>query len=246
MRVEYRAVDRDRWPSCVVAALESPPADVVFDMDGTLLAVDAAEGLMLRLRAEGRLPAEARAAAGGDPWEVYEALLARGEVIEAFSLAAYCFAGLTEAQVAAEVAADFEAGRLPLRDPIVDLARALRGHGHLVWIVTGSPAALGRAVAARLGLDPALVVGIELETGADGRLLAAVRGPVSGGAGKITAMAERSGRQPLLAVGDSVFDLPMLRAASLGGVLVPPRETPWVADARAEGIAVLTPDDLGA
>lgn len=244
MHGEYTAVDLQRWPDSVGITLSATPSDVVFDMDGTLLAVDAAEGLLLRLRAEGRLAAEARALADGDPWEVYEALLARGEVMEAFALCACCFAGRTEAELAAEVAADFATGRLPLRAPIVALALALREAGHRVWIVTGSPAALGRAVAARIGLDPALVVGIELEHDGD-RLLPAVRGPVSGGPGKITAMALRIGRAPLLAVGDSVFDLPMLRHATIGGILVPPRETPWVTDARDEGIAVRLPDDLG-
>ena len=232
------------WPAAVVALLETgaAPVDAVFDMDGTLLGRDIGDELVGWLLERGHHP-PAFAARAADHAAYVQAV--RGwDTPDQFVLSAIIAQGLTLDELAAQVRACLTA-RIPLRGPVVALARALDAAGHRVWILTGSAEVVGRAVAAELGLDPDRVVGLRLAIDPEtGRITDRVIPPVTCGDGKVHAATSRIGPRVGFTIGDSWTDLPLLQAAAIG-VAVPSLDGRLGPLARAAGIPVLLPDDLG-
>ncbi|MSP54742.1 MAG: hypothetical protein EXR69_03920 [Myxococcales bacterium] len=185
-------------------ALSIAPGEALFDLDGTLIHGDISESAV-----------EVLAPSGWD-WPAYHALVetddmvqkTRGSIIQA-ELTAQALAGLTVQEVGGLVDRAFAEGRVRLREETIALAHRLAGH-HRVWILTGSAAVLGRAVAPRLGLHN--VIGLELAFAGD-RLTDKIIPPVTIAAGKITAAWVRLGRRPAFAIGDSPWDMPLLEFA---------------------------------
>lgn len=243
MDTQYRSASLAIWPAPVLEALEAAPGEACFDMDGTLLMGDIGEHILLRRQAAGLLHPDAHAAAGGDIWQVYSALMEARDVIPACALGALALVGMTEADVEEAVDEALASGGVTVRAPVLGLVRAAEAAGHRVWVVTGSPAAVGRVVARHLGLDPARVIGVELEDDS-GVYSSRVKQPVPAGTGKLAAIEKFIGAVPLIAVGDSIFDLPMLSRAR-AGVGVPLAGGALIEAAAAAGVPVRMAEALG-
>jgi phosphoserine phosphatase len=84
------------------------------------------------------------------------------------------------------------------------------GRRHRVWILTGSAEVLGEAVAPRVGVRH--VRGVRLKE-RNGVLGDEVDGIVSCAEGKVHATWVHFGRRPVFAIGDSPWDLHLLRLA---------------------------------
>ncbi len=193
----------------VLAALDAlPPGEALFDLDGTLIHHDIGEAALRHVLARGPLPAAAQAWLGTeDPWARYLALNPTDQCIAA----AQALAGLDRAEVAAIVDAAFNEEEVSVNAAIQALAAAV-GRRHRVWILTGSAEVLGEAIAPRLGIRH--VRGVRLAE-QDGRLTDRVVGPVSCAEGKVTATWVHFGRRPVFAIGDSPWDVHILRLAHL-------------------------------
>jgi phosphoserine phosphatase len=196
----------------LLAALDAlPPGEALFDMDGTLIHHDIAEATLRRLIAKGNLPPAAVAWLGDeDPWTRYVAL----DPVSQCVAAAQALAGQDRASLARFVDDAFATGDVSPNQPICELAAAV-ARRHRVWILTGSPEILGELVAPRVGVRPDLVRGIRLAW--DGAILTdRVEGIVSCSEGKVRANWVYFGRRPVFAIGDSPWDLPLLRLAHVG------------------------------
>ncbi len=191
----------------LLAALDAlPPGDAVFDLDGTLIHHDIGEATLRRLLARGPLPPAASALLGTtNPWGTYQAL----DPVAQCVAAAQALAGLTRDEVGQLVDAAFAEGDVAPNAPICELAAAV-ARRHRVWILTGSAEVLGELVAPRLGIRH--VRGVRLAY-RDGRLTDTIEGIVSCAEGKVRASWVHFGRRPVFAIGDSPWDLHLLRLA---------------------------------
>lgn len=183
-----------------------PPGEAIFDLDGTLIHHDIGEATLRRQIARGPLPPAATAWLGTqDPWRAYVAL----DPVSQCVAAAVALAGLDRPQVEALVDEAFAEGDVSPNAAVCELAAAV-GRRHRVWILTGSAEVLGQAVAPRLGIRH--VRGVRLvERG--GILGDRVEGIVSCAEGKVSANWVHFGRRPVFAIGDSPWDLHLLRLA---------------------------------
>jgi phosphoserine phosphatase len=191
----------------VIKALDAlPPGEAVFDLDGTLIHHDVGEAVLKRLIARGPLPPLAASILGTvDPWARYVEIPPAPQAV----VAAQALAGLDRAEVEGLVDDAFATGDIAPNPAICELAAAV-GRRHRVWILTGSAEVLGEAVAPRLGIRH--VRGIRLaERG--GRFTDTVVGPVSCAEGKVNANWVHFGRRPVFAIGDSPWDIDLLRLA---------------------------------
>jgi phosphoserine phosphatase len=96
-----------------------------------------------------------------------------------------------------------------------------RGAGIEVFVVSASPAPVVIEAVRALGFDAAHVVAAEpvLERGV---FSASVHAPIPYGEGKVTNLTARIEGRPLYAAfGDNVFDIPLLRWASVGVAVRP-------------------------
>ncbi len=228
--------DPARWPEVVRQALSAPPGRVAFDMDGTLIEGDVGEAVLKRAIERGRPLPGLRALLGpGEPWAAYARALAEGPPERDHFACALGAEGWTVAEVQAQVAALFAEAVVRPRPAVARLAAALRAAGHEVWIVTGSLTAVARAVPPRVGVEVDGVLGQEVVV-RDRRHTAERRGPILCGVGKIAAWEAVHDEPPLLMVGDTPNDVPLMRHATLGGLAVPRRGTRLVQVARDLGI----------
>jgi phosphoserine phosphatase len=191
----------------ILASLAAlPPGDAIFDLDGTLIAGDIGESALQLLIRRGPLPAASRRWLGeADPWGDY---LALDHVTQCVAAAA-ALEGLTQADVEAIVDEAFATDMVRPRPEVCELAAAI-ARRHRVWILTGSAEALGVAVAPRLGIRH--VSGVKLGE-RNGRFTGEVFPPVSCGVGKVSATWVLLGRRPVFSIGDSPWDVHVLRLA---------------------------------
>lgn len=183
-----------------------PSGDAVFDLDGTLLVGDIGEAALRRVLAEGTLPDGAAELLGAeDPWQAYLAL----DPVAQCVAAALALAGRTRTEVERLVDDAFASGEVAPNPPVCELAACVARH-HRVWVLTGSAEVLGEAVAPRLGLR--WVRGVRLPWNVE-RLGNTVEGIVTCAEGKIEACRSLFPRPPVFAIGDSPWDLPLLRFA---------------------------------
>jgi phosphoserine phosphatase len=236
-------LDPSPWPACVEAALAAPPGLVAFDMDGTLIEGDVGELLMLRRVDAGEPTPGLRAWLGaGDLRAAYLAALAVPPPEHHYVACVLGGEGLDADDVGARVRGFLDEGAIRGRPPVLALLRALAGAGHRVVVVTGSLRLVAEALVAALDLPVGGVIGQELVM-RGARLGGRISGPVLCGAGKVRAWREAGLDAPLLVVGDTPADLPLMGIAVLGAVGVPRRGAPLVAAARAAGVPVVLFDD---
>lgn len=193
----------------LLAALDAlPPGDAVFDLDGTLIQHDIGEAVLRRIIARGPLPAASRALLGdADPWGAYLAL----DPVTQCVAAAQALAGLTRPHVEQLVDACFAEGDVAPNAPVCELAAAI-ARRHRVWILTGSAEVLGQLVAPRVGVR--FVFGLRLEMDG-GHFSDRVVLPITCSEGKVHASWVTLGRRPVFAIGDSPWDVHVLRFAHL-------------------------------
>jgi phosphoserine phosphatase len=139
------------------------------------------------------------------------------------------FAGLTVDAYTAEIVAFFESATHPstgrpyrssIYQPMVELLRYLEANGFVTYIASGGDRDFMRAVAEDLyGIPPERIIGssqtIEYREADDGTdvLYKAEMEFFDDGPTKPTRIWSRIGRRPILAVGNSNGDIPMLRFA---------------------------------
>lgn len=232
------------WPPPVTQLLRGgPAADVVFDMDGTLIDGDLGNAVFKSLLDQGHLPALIRETYGDDPWLPYLAAEGVAPDEETYTHCGQICAGCTPQRVAQAGLDVLASGAISPRASIVHLAQALRSSGHRVWVLSGTVAPIVGAVAGLLGLEPARALGMRLHLDAAGLLTDRVDGPVHCGPGKLVTVDARIGRPIAFAIGDSMGDWDLLNRAACG-VLVCPAEGPLAVRARRAGIHVRLPPDL--
>lgn len=193
------------------ALVSAPPSArpvAALDLDHTCLVGDVSETALALLAED----------TGRDLVGEYESACARdlrhGFVELVFTL----LEGRTEPEgrALAERALD-EGGRrgvLAVRPAMRELVWALLRFGWEVYVVSASPEVLVQAAAARLGVHPHCAIGMRPAVDGDGRYARPIYEPIPFEGGKPTLLAQRCGRGPDLAVGDSAFDLPLLAAAA--------------------------------
>ena len=165
----------------------------------------------------------------------YHRILAQGDIRGASLLCARIFAGFRRDEAAAVVAATLDAeGTLPgerelyglrvarglaVRPALRALIDFLQASRIRVWIVSASPAIAVEAAMRRFGIGGELIA---LRHRVDGDTLSAdIEEPCSIEHGKVDCIRTfiEPRRRPLLAVGDSDYDLPMIEYAELKAVV---------------------------
>lgn len=183
---------------------------VAFDADGTLWSGDVGEELLATLEAKGEV-------ARGS-FEEYERKLALAPP-EAFAFAVEVMAGLPLAQIrhrATDLFAARSARVFPFTRPVLS---RLREAGATVWIVSASARWAVEPGAAALGIDSDHLIGVECEI-ERGCLTTRIRKPIPCLEGKASLLLER-GVRPVVAAGNSRFDVPMLELAEHAIAMVP-------------------------
>ncbi len=247
-----RSVDQETDPlsrsvdsRTIVARLERLLADgaphlLAFDGDGTLWTGDVGFDLFEALLARGDvreaaregLAEEARAVGipvHGSPTDLARSLYGRyqdgGWAHErAFAAWAGASAGGTRDEVAAF---SREVIRTPglaarLRSSLVEVVKWAGARGVEVFIVSASPRAIVECGADLLSIPIANVIAMTPEVDPAGVLLPRLTGHVVYGDGKYDALRlQRPDATILAAFGDSFYDAPMLRAASLPVAVAP-------------------------
>lgn len=191
----------------------------LFDLDGTLLAIDSDHAFgefMVRI---GWADAEAFRRANDAFYAQYLASQLDVDAYIAFATAPW------RGRSDAELAAASERFTREVVDPAIhDAARALlRRHvdaGERVAIVTATNDFVTRPIAARFGVDA--LIATELQRDAQGRVTGAVRGVPAYREGKVTRVQQWLASQGLACgdferityYGDSVNDLPLLERVS--------------------------------
>jgi HAD superfamily hydrolase (TIGR01490 family) len=101
-----------------------------------------------------------------------------------------------------------------LRTDIIEILRDHQSKDHVVALVSGSPQQVLDSIAADLGIEYALGTSLEVK---DGRYTGSMTGPLSMGAGKITAVEDWAAEKNLdidwsesFAYGDGRGDIPLL------------------------------------
>ncbi len=187
-------------PETVVAAIEavSAGAYIATDADGTLWAADVGDDLV-------------RCGAGSDVWgevdlEAYLALI-EGDYRAGCLASVEMLRGLEEAKVQAAFGA-FLAPCLGPRRWLIDALRAAAGRGVHVFVVSAS---------GRVGLEVALgLAGVSWPMIAVELAPSGFVEPTPIDAGKVAAWVARGLPPPALALGDSRWDVPLLRSAEMG------------------------------
>ncbi|MBX7116718.1 MAG: haloacid dehalogenase-like hydrolase [Myxococcaceae bacterium] len=192
------------------------PGAVAFDADGTLWRGDVGEDLLRYLLARQLLPAVA-----GRPgvYEEYERRVAK-DPADAYGWAVEIMAGVNETQLN-EHCEQFFAQRYTGRvfHYVRPLLKALEGLGLHSYVVSASPVWAVIPGAKALGIAPERVVAVSSEV-EQGVLTDRLLRPIPCGEGKVHALKAR-GVEPVLAVGNSELDLPMLRYAKAGWAVAP-------------------------
>jgi phosphoserine phosphatase len=191
----------------LLANLDRPGRKVAcFDADGTLWSEDVGEAFFRWLVAGDLLTA---IDCSGDVWEEYEERVAKDRNA-GYTWAVQVMAGLSDAQVrfwGMQMAAAWP----NYRSAMAGLARGLvEDAGFESWIVSASNWWIVDACAPGMHIPHDRVVGVRVAVGDDGVLTDTPVLPVPSGAGKVDAIAEAIGCQPVFAFGDSMGDFEML------------------------------------
>lgn len=181
-----------------------PPGEAVFDYDGTLIQGDIGESTVRILQERGLVTDEMNERFGVD-WVGYHALSPVDQAI----LCAEAMEGRTAAELEQVVDEAFARGMVVPRPEVCELA-ARMSLRHRVWVLSGSPEAVVRAAAPRVGLRH--VIGLRSFWDGD-RMTGRVEHPVPTDQGKVAVCWWRIGRRPVFSIGDSPWDLPLLRLA---------------------------------
>lgn len=225
-----------------------PPRYAVFDFDGSIIFNDSAEAVLLRMALDNYPNAV-------DNFKRYYSLLDAGDTRAAYRFGASTLQGLSITEVDELVRRTMELeGReifrekrfgytvnrgIALRTVVMDLFYRCQNHSIDVWVVSASPDIIVRSALKYFGLR-AKVIGVRNIVN-DELITAELREPLSIFEGKVACIQEliHPNVQPLLGIGDSMNDLPMLRYSRCRGVVK--RSNPLAEIAIAEGWPLLSP-----
>ncbi len=216
LRIEYAL--GERWTAAARAAIAelirtqkaSERKIAAFDFDDSCIHGDIGIALLERFDASSPrdLVAEYEADCAADTRTGYA------------QLCPTLLAGRTEDEVRSETRATLiEAladGRVQWVDEVHRLISTLHDSGWEVWIVTASPEVVVQMAAAHYGVPPSRVIGMRVAMAKNGRYSSEILDPVTYRTGKLEALRERAGCDPLLAMGDSPSDEALLEAAEVG------------------------------
>jgi phosphoserine phosphatase len=189
--------------------LDGPPGLAAFDADGTLWDGDIGEDVLLDL-----IAGNALIDLPPDAWSEYVAR-ERRDPADAFAYAGRLMAGLSEAlllDVSRRIYAERFAGRV--FPEIRWLLTYLTERSWEIYVVSASNRWSIQVAAVALGLSPDRVCALDLDV-EGGRLTDRVRLPVPTLDGKPQLLRARAGRDPDLAFGNSVLDLPLMLSAKI-------------------------------
>jgi phosphatidylglycerophosphatase C len=219
-----------------------PEGVVAFDCDGTLWSGDVGEDVFRAMLAIGRFepPAYEELRRAASTLGMTEATNANtGRAIAQFlyaeyqaqrypeesicELMAWGCAGWSRAEVdqlARDVVLDGGlAGRL--HEEAIGALEWARSEGIEVFLVSASPRAVVEEAAKLVGIEADHVVAATPRY-EGGTMLASIDRPIPYGPGKVTRLRERIGQRPFYAAfGDNVFDIPMLRDATVAVAVRP-------------------------
>ena len=189
-----------------------------FDADGTLWADDAGEAMLRHLAHEGAFPGRGAEDVLGEYAERVDQ-----DVSDGYAWAVTVMEGLSEELVERAARTTME-GFLPGRlfAPMASLLANL--HANPRWevaIVSASNRWIVEAGAVAMGVSPSNVVGIQVPV-VEGVLTGQAETPLVNGEGKVHALRKRFGRDPALAMGNTMNDAPMLAIATELAVVVNP------------------------
>lgn len=182
----------------------------VFDADGTLWRGDVGDLHLEYLVSSGLLGM----APGVEVLNRYQALCAE-DVDGGYAYATSVMSGLELGQVQEAAHRVWETHDAQWMQPVTELLRSLTSLGWEAWIVSASNRWMVEIAVESLPVMPERVLGMEVQV-EGGRLTEQLLPPITNGHGKVEAIRERIGVQPVLAVGNSVHDAPMLDHALLG------------------------------
>ncbi len=243
----------------IVGARDRPFA--VLDFDNTCIVNDVGEAV-LAFMCRNHLLRCGELLSGAQPCDAayheqvfrqYHQLLDRGDIRAASLLCAGILAGFTRDEATALVSATLDAeGTVPGEGELcgIVVARGLTMRPSLqrliafsnannipIWIVSASPEIAVRAAMRRFGIAGNLIA---LRNRADNAVLSqTLEEPHSIAQGKVDCIRRfiDASRRPLFAVGDSVYDLPMIEYADLHAVVE--RDNALTREARRRGWFVL-------
>lgn len=223
---------------------EPDQAFAVLDFDNTCIVNDVGEAVLAFMCRNHLLKYGELLPSGSEPcgaayhervFRHYYELMNQGDIRAASLLCARILAGFRREEAAALVAATLDAegtdpgevelyGRrvahgLAVRPVLRRLIEFSAANNIQIWIVSASPAIAVEAAMQRFGLHGNLIA-LQHRT-RDGMLSPALDQPYSIAEGKVECIKTfiDGGRRPLFAVGDSVYDLPMVEYAELHAVV---------------------------
>jgi phosphoserine phosphatase len=193
----------------------------VFDADGTLWSGDASEDFLAYVDKHDLF----RPAEEIGPIFSHHSTLYEHDQHQAHVFAVQVCEGQRESQVVDWANACFEDHAAKRVFPEMSaLIRALHALHWRVYIVTASPVWVVRPGARLLGVPDECVLAVDVEK-SEGILTNRIREPMSMGEGKVACIRQSIGREPLLAVGNSWDDVPMMTHATGLAIVVNPSET---------------------
>lgn len=205
-----------------------PPIFAVFDFDNTCIANDIGEAV-LSYMARNDFP-DMR-----DDFERYHALLDNGDVRGAYEFGAAALRGLSinEIDDLVRKTIEFEgraigeeklfgwnvARGIAPRPKVLELIDFLQANGVEVWIVSASPELLVRSAMKNFGIK-AKLIGVR-NVIHEGKVTAEIEKPMPIIEDKVNCIKKfiHPIRQPLVGVGDSMNDLPMLEYSQIKAVV---------------------------
>jgi phosphoserine phosphatase len=191
----------------------------VVDWDGTACAGDVGEGFFTWMLSNGHYPKN-KLPMLRKAWRGYKAGTFDGEKM--YELMVTSMAGMKEKDVYNLAHLYFDGThRHRIYRPTADLVKALQRIGIEPWVVSGSPFWVVVAGARHLGIPPERVIGLRVKT-KNGTLTGEVDRPVPWKMGKAKRIQRHLKTTPILAVGNSVGDIQMLKTASEISLVVNP------------------------
>lgn len=173
------------------------PVFAVFDFDNTCIDGDIGEAVFFQ-------------AAKKQDIDLHKNLVAQGRQREADELASRALTGLTVGEVNNITDKVLGPGQLKIKENVIGLLNFLRESGVSVWIVTASCEAVVMRAMKHFGIAAELI-GVR-NILKDGKLTSELEHPAPWQKGKVDCIKKfiSKDKRPILGVGDSINDLPML------------------------------------
>ncbi len=191
-------------------------AFAVFDFDNTCIFNDITEAALDYMSAN-NLFRDKDFSDGG--FEKYYKLFNEGKVKESYEFISKILNGFSINEIGALVEKVIEVGNIKPREKVIELLNYLKTNGVEVWVVSASPEILVRQVMTHFNIE-ANLIGIR-NIIVDGKITPELEKPLPIIEGKVECIKKfiSQNERPLLGVGDSINDLPMLEYCNVKAVV---------------------------